>query len=220
MRKSLKIDVGILEKLLKIYPDNDYNSNRYHRNSLIGAIIRADQNKGIDLLCRELISSNQSNRKRELLYQINNNNLSLNLKSFTKILKAVGEIDSRNTETLQALLQLITKANDWRLTDKVLEWSEIAANNNNLSNSYIEALARLNDPKAAPLFLELCQSKNSARHNNYSHYLNNYPGIEKDEKGDYKLVNKEKMKKLMEEREKRIEELNKLDKKETAENKD
>lgn len=211
MRKSLNIDVSILEKLLKKYPDNDYNSNRHYRNVLTGAIIRADQDKGIDLLCKELISANQPNKKRELLYQISNNNIALSIKSFTRILDAVGEIDSRNTETLQALLQLTARASDWRLTDKVLSWYEIAANDNNLSGSYIEALARLSDPKGAPVFLELCQTKTPSRRGNYSHYLNNYPGIEKDGKDNYRLADDEKMKKLLAAREKRIEELNKLD---------
>jgi len=129
----------------------------------------------------------------------------------------MGEPDANNLEGYGTLLNGMSQSGDWRITDIILPWSEFATSNDNFRNQYLSALLQLKDPKAAKVLFELySDGKNFDRHRSY---FNSYPGITKDDKGNYVLVDDETMKKLLEKREEKIRRLNERDKQKTAEKK-
>ncbi|OGV51251.1 MAG: hypothetical protein A2017_16690 [Lentisphaerae bacterium GWF2_44_16] len=206
----LKEDLPLIEKALSSIDDNDYNNNRYVRNCLIGLICKFNQAKGVELVCKGIMTASEPYRKRELIYQVADRR-TLSIASWEKIIKTIGDPEY-NTEPCQAVLERIRNNADWRMTDLILPWAEFASSNDNFRQSYINALGNLKDPKAAGTMLALYKlASKTSPGNRYEHYFNNYPGIKKDG-SNYVLVDDETMKKLMEQRAKRIEYLNKNDK--------
>lgn len=204
-----KEDLPLIEKALSNIDDSDYNNNRYVRNCLIGLICKFDQAKGVELVCKGIITASEPYRKRELIYQVADRR-TLSMASWKKIITTIGDPEY-NTEPCQAVLERIRNNGDWRMTDLILPWAEFASSNDNFRQGYINALGNLKDPKAAGTMLALCKLASKASPGFRYSYLDNYPGIKKDG-ADYVLVDDETMKKLMEQRAKRMEYLNKNDK--------
>jgi len=206
-----KSDLPLLLKVLDEIPYD--NNNRYRRNNMIKVVCRLDQKTGLKYICDGLETAD-INQQRDLIYIPAHGQINLSTKSWMKIIKILGEPNNQNFSVFQAVCAGVSRSGDLRLTDIVLPWAEFAVNNNNLRNSYINMLNRMRDPKTAEIFLDLCL--NSKRNNNhYMNYLNNFPGIiQKD--GKYQLVDDAAMKKLLENRAKRIARLNERDKRKAA----
>ena len=209
-----KSDLPAIEKTLEKYPDNSNNNNHYIRNMLLGIILRLDQDKGVQYICDDLRLS-ISPQKQNIIYIVinhsNNNNNFIRADLWGKIIKSTGDFDESNLDVYYAILQGIAQKEDWRVTDLILPWAEFARTNDNFRRQYVDSLVRLRDPKAAKTLLELYQLKNSGRSMARVN-LDNYPGI-KIENDAYVLVDDTTMQKLLEQRAKKIENLNELDKK-------
>ncbi|MCK4982976.1 MAG: hypothetical protein KAS17_08645, partial [Victivallaceae bacterium] len=159
LRILKKSDLPMLSTILDEMPNN--NHNRYNRNNLIGVICRLDQETGVKHICDALEEITDVNQQRELLYILNNNRIKLRPNLLKKIIETLGEPDSQNSNSFQALFGIISNAGDPRLTDSVLPWADIVITNNNLKSQYLNMLHRMRDPKAAKTMLEL--SSNGSR---------------------------------------------------------
>lgn len=208
-----KSDLPVIEKMLAKYPDSDYNNNRYIRGMLLGIILRLDQDKGVQYICDDLQSAALP-QKQNIIYLITNNNHRISFKSWVKIIKSTGDFDEFNPDTYYAILRGLSQTGDLRFTDLILPWAEFAKTNDNFRRQYIDSLVRLRDPKAAKTLLDFYQPENLVNCKGRGS-LDNYPGL-KRESNNYVLVDDATMQKLLEQRTKKIENLNELDKKRAA----
>lgn len=217
-----KSDLPTIEKTLEKYPDNDYNNNRYIRGILLGIILRLDQAKGVQYICDDLQLASFP-QKQNIIFLITNNNHSISVNLWDKIIKSTGDFDEFNLDIYYAILRALSQTGDLRVTDLFLPWAEFARTNDNFRRQYVDALVRMRDPKAAKILLELYQPENSVSCKNRGiadnsqgiksrGILDNYPGIKKVN-DIYVLVDDATMQKLLEQRAKKIERLNELDKK-------
>ena len=204
-----RTDLPRLEKLLQAIPDNDYNNNRYWRQSLIGQILRLDSARGIQLLCDEIATATPPYRQRDLLYQINNYNVQIKQSDWGKLIEALGPLSANNAESYSGLFNAMQRSSDWRLTDVVLPWAETVKTNRDAANNYLSMLLNLRDPKAAKVVLEMLNDKELR---SYNRGRVEYPGI-KQVNGEYTLVSEAELEKLIASRDKLIERLNARDKK-------
>jgi HEAT repeat protein len=204
-----KSDLPVIEKILEKYPDSDYNNNRYIRGMLLGIILRLDQDKGVQYICDDLQSATFP-QKQNIIYLITNNNYRISFKSWEKIIKSTGDFDEFNPDIYLAILRVLSQTGDLRATDLILAWAEFAKTNDNFRRQYVDSLVRLRDPKAAKTLLDLYQPENLVNCKGRGN-LDNYPGIRR-ENNNYVLVDAATMQKLLEQRAKKIESLNELDK--------
>lgn len=205
-----KSDLPVIEKILAKYPDSDYNNNRYIRGMLLGIILRLDQDKGVQYICDDLQLATLP-QKQNIIYLITNNNYRISFKSWEKIIKNTGDFDEFNPDIYFAILRVLSQTGDLRATDLILPWAEFAKTNDNFRRQYVDLLVKLRDPNAAKILLDLYQPENLVNCKGRGN-LDNYPGI-KIENNNYVLVDAATMQKLLEQRAKKIENLNELDKK-------
>ncbi|MDD5597495.1 MAG: hypothetical protein PHV82_06095 [Victivallaceae bacterium] len=205
-----KSDLPLLENILKEMPAN--NNDYYRRLNLIKAICCLDPKAGGKIICEEL-ETIPPRRQRELLYITQDNRIVISFKSWKKIVDALGAPNQTNLNTFYTLCDALGRNPDLRYTDIILPWADFAEQDNNFRRTYLNLLGNLRDPKAAKVFL-----KSAAGDRNYSNYLNNYPGII-GKNGEYRLVDADTMKLLLERREKTIARLNQRDAEKEARNK-
>lgn len=204
------LNADLLKEVLEKYRKENHEecSCTDYENTLIAAIFHIDQSNEIDFFCNELSKGNRI-QKDKLIYQLSFHDLSLRAEYFMKIVAIYGKADPKHISTVESFLRLAAKSADLRITDTLLQWQEIAKNNQDFAGRYINTLLKMKDPAAAKTLFDLCTLWNSLEY--FSATLSTYPGIEKNEKDEFKLLDEEKMKTLLEEREKRIRELNELE---------
>ena len=205
-----KSDTPLLENILKEMPVN--NNNYYRRINLIRAICTLNPEAGGKIICEEL-ETIPANRQRELLYLAMDNRIVIRFKAWKKIIDILGTPNQTNRNNFYTLCDALGRNPDLRYTDIILPWADFAALDNNFKRNYLNLLGNLRDPKAAKVFLKL-----AAGDRNYSNYLKSYPGIT-EKNGEYRLVDDNTMKQLLERREKTIKRLNERDAAREAENK-
>jgi len=201
-----KSDLPLLIKVLNEMPTDNNNSHR--RNQIIRVLCQLDQDAGVNYICEELETANM-NQQRELIYIPMNHGIRISTKSWMKIIKTLGEPDNQHISAFKALCDGISRNGDIRLIDATLEWADFAVQNSDFRSSYINLLNRMRDVKTAKVFLDLCL-KNQQNNNYHKNYLKNFPGLIKKD-GKYQLVDDETMGKLLKNRAKVIERLNKRD---------
>ncbi|MBN2641679.1 MAG: hypothetical protein JXR78_08505 [Victivallales bacterium] len=190
-------DIPLLVDLL--YSSTPNFHNRHGRNTLITLITSLDNDKGADLICKEILTTNPQ-QHYELISRISNQNIFIDSDNWIKLIDAMGFPDNANVNSCNIILNAIQRSGDWRITEAILPWADFVRTNNNMYHTYMNTLTQMCDPLAAPVLLKLIKNPNNRQRYN----LNEFPGIVKQPDGEYTLVDDATMEKLLNNRKKRI----------------
>lgn len=190
-------DTPLLIDLLNSSTPNRHS--RHGRNALIALITSFDNDKGTDLICKEILTTNPQ-QQHELINKISHQNVFMDSDNWIKLVNTLGFPSNANINSCNSILDGIQRSGDWRITEAILPWADFSETNNNMYYSYMNAIVQMRDPLAAPVLLKLIKNPNNRQRYN----LNEFPGIVKQPDGEYALVDDAAMEKLLENRKKRI----------------